>query len=94
MFRLIFRYCLVYDAVISEVIYARDKWLRRGGKIFPNRATLHIVALRKEDYGRALEWWDHGKCQVAFKRNYQIFHLSGCPSATLSVRPCSFIQVN
>ena len=57
-------YCLFWDAVISEVIYARDKWLRRGGKIFPNRATLHIAALKKEEYGRQLDWWDHGKSKV------------------------------
>ena len=51
----------MYDSMIGDVIYARDKWLRRDGKIFPNRATLHIAAIRKEEYARGLEWWNHGE---------------------------------
>ena len=53
-------YCLVYDSVIGDVLYARDKWLRRGGKIIPDRATLFLAAIRKEEYPRGLEWWNHG----------------------------------
>jgi type I protein arginine methyltransferase len=41
-------YFLIYESMLDTVIYCRDKWLRQGGLMFPDRATIHIAAL--EDY--------------------------------------------
>lgn len=36
--------------MFDSVIYARDKWLREGGILMPNRAKMYIAALDDEAY--------------------------------------------
>lgn len=31
--------------MLDSVLFARDKWLKEDGLMFPNRATMHIAAL-------------------------------------------------
>jgi protein arginine N-methyltransferase 1 len=38
-------YMLLYESMLDSVIVARDKWLRKGGLIFPDRASLFICAI-------------------------------------------------
>lgn len=33
-------YCLLYETMLSSVLYARDKWLKPGGAILPDTATI------------------------------------------------------
>jgi hypothetical protein len=33
-------YCLLYEAMLSSVLFARDKWLKPGGAILPDTATI------------------------------------------------------
>lgn len=33
-------YCLLYESMLSSVLYARDKWLKPGGSILPDTATI------------------------------------------------------
>lgn len=33
-------YCLLYESMLSSVIYARDHWLKPGGAILPDIATI------------------------------------------------------
>lgn len=30
-------YCLFYESMLDTVLYARDKWLRADGMLFPDR---------------------------------------------------------
>eukprot|EP00929_Paragymnodinium_shiwhaense_P088252 TRINITY_DN48534_c0_g1_i1.p1 TRINITY_DN48534_c0_g1~~TRINITY_DN48534_c0_g1_i1.p1 ORF type:complete len:353 (-),score=98.02 TRINITY_DN48534_c0_g1_i1:49-1107(-) len=43
-------YCLLYEARLGEVLRCRDRWLRRGGLMFPDRASLHAALLEDADY--------------------------------------------
>uniref|UniRef100_A0AAY5F0D4 type I protein arginine methyltransferase n=1 Tax=Electrophorus electricus TaxID=8005 RepID=A0AAY5F0D4_ELEEL len=43
-------YCLFYESMLNTVIYARDKWLKPDGLIFPDRATLYITAIEDRQY--------------------------------------------
>uniref|UniRef100_A0A672JV62 type I protein arginine methyltransferase n=1 Tax=Sinocyclocheilus grahami TaxID=75366 RepID=A0A672JV62_SINGR len=43
-------YCLFYESMLNTVIYARDKWLKPGGFMFPDRATLYVVAIEDRQY--------------------------------------------
>ncbi|CAF0723976.1 unnamed protein product [Didymodactylos carnosus] len=53
-------YCLYYDSMIQSVIYARDKWLKPGGIIFPDRATMYLVGIEDRDYKEdKVEWWSN-----------------------------------
>lgn len=33
-------YCLLYETMLSSVIFARDQWLKPGGAILPDTATI------------------------------------------------------
>lgn len=33
-------YCLLYESMLSSVIFARDRWLKPGGAVLPDTATM------------------------------------------------------
>lgn len=33
-------YCLLYESMLLSVLFARDKWLKPGGAILPDTATM------------------------------------------------------
>ncbi|CAF1106864.1 unnamed protein product [Adineta steineri] len=43
-------YSLFYDSIIQSVIYARDKYLKPDGIIFPDRATMYMVGIEDREY--------------------------------------------
>ncbi|RWS03309.1 protein arginine N-methyltransferase PRMT1-like protein, partial [Dinothrombium tinctorium] len=52
-------YCLFYESMLDTVIYARDKWLKPGGLMFPDRATVYICAIEDRQYKEdKINWWD------------------------------------
>ncbi|CAF3162533.1 unnamed protein product [Rotaria socialis] len=53
-------YSLFYDSNIQSVIYARDKYLKPDGIMFPDRATLYMVGIEDRDYKEdKVEWWSN-----------------------------------
>ena len=51
-------YCLFYESMLNTVIYARDKWLAPNGFLFPDKASLHILAIEDRDYkDDKINWW-------------------------------------
>jgi type I protein arginine methyltransferase len=38
-------YFLLYESMFDSVLYARDKWLKEGGIMMPDRAKMYISAL-------------------------------------------------
>ncbi|XP_046689139.1 protein arginine N-methyltransferase 1-like [Homalodisca vitripennis] len=52
-------YCLFYESMLDTVLYARDKWLKPGGMLFPDRATLFICGIEDRQYkDEKINWWD------------------------------------
>lgn len=43
-------YFLLYESMLDTVIYARDKYLAPGGKIFPDRATIYMAGIEDGEY--------------------------------------------
>lgn len=43
-------YCLLYEAMLPSVLYARDKYLRPGGLLVPSSATLWIAPVEDQGY--------------------------------------------
>ena len=41
-------YFLLFESMLDTVLYARDKWLKEGGKILPDKAKIYLAAI--EDY--------------------------------------------
>lgn len=53
-------YCLLFESMLDTVLYAREKWLKRGGLIFPDKVSLYITAMedRKKRDKRFNFWHD------------------------------------
>jgi len=52
-------YCLLYETMLPSVIYARDKYLVKGGMIFPDKCDLFITAIEDAQYKEEkIHWWD------------------------------------
>ena len=43
-------YFLLYESMLDTVLLARDKYLKKGGLIFPDTATMYIAAIEDQDY--------------------------------------------
>ena len=43
-------YFLLYESMLDTVLYARDKYLIQGGKIFPDKATIYMAAIEDGEY--------------------------------------------
>lgn len=53
-------YCLFYESMLDTVIYARDKWLKKGsGLLFPDRASLFLTAIEDRAYkNKKINFWE------------------------------------
>ncbi|GFE55113.1 histone arginine methyltransferase PRMT1 [Babesia ovis] len=43
-------YFLLYENMLESVLYCRDKWLKPGGLLFPDRARLYLSAIEDAEY--------------------------------------------
>lgn len=43
-------YFLLYESMLDSVLYARDKYLVKGGLMFPDEATMYIAAIEDQEY--------------------------------------------
>jgi len=52
-------YFLLYESMLDTVLVARDKWLKPGGLIFPDRASMWISAIEDQEYrDEKINFWD------------------------------------
>jgi protein arginine N-methyltransferase 1 len=52
-------YFLLYESMLDTVIIARDKWLKPGGLIFPDRASMWMCAIEDQEYrDEKINYWD------------------------------------
>jgi len=53
-------YFLLYESMLDTVLVARDKYLKPGGMLFPDKATIYIAAIEDEDYkAEKINFWDN-----------------------------------
>lgn len=51
-------FCLFYDSTLKAVLYARDKFLKPDGLMFPDRASLYLTAIEDKSYkDQKIHWW-------------------------------------
>lgn len=43
-------YFLLYESMLDSVLWARDKYLVKGGKMLPDRASMYVAAIEDGDY--------------------------------------------
>lgn len=52
-------YCLFYETMLDTVIYARDRWLKTSGMLFPDKAQLWIAGIEDRAYKhKKINFWD------------------------------------
>jgi len=52
-------YFLYFESMLDSVIFAREKWLKPGGLVLPDKCSLHLVALTDADrHASRIEFWD------------------------------------
>lgn len=53
-------YFLVYEGMLDTIIYARDKLMKPGGIICPNRCTMNIAGIDSQSfYDKHVTFWDN-----------------------------------
>lgn len=53
-------YFLLFEGMLDSIIYARDKHLKPGGTILPNRCTMHLVGYGNDAlYEGHVKFWDN-----------------------------------
>ena len=67
-------YCLLYESMLSSVLFARDRWLKPGGAILPDTAT--IVSLLWSDSPR--DWSDNEIIFIVVISNFSIYFSACC----------------
>ncbi|KAG7948561.1 hypothetical protein I3843_13G014000 [Carya illinoinensis] len=50
-------YCLLYESMLSSVLFARDRWLKPGGAILPDTATIFVAGFGRG--GTSLPFWEN-----------------------------------
>ncbi|KAL8555242.1 hypothetical protein ACS0TY_003159 [Phlomoides rotata] len=50
-------YCLLYESMLVSVLYARDKWLKPGGAVLPDTATMFLAGFGKE--ATSIPFWEN-----------------------------------
>ncbi|XP_042383245.1 probable protein arginine N-methyltransferase 3 [Zingiber officinale] len=50
-------YCLLYESMLSSVLYARDRWLKPGGAILPDTATIFGAGFGRG--GTSIPFWEN-----------------------------------
>ncbi|GLT64965.1 hypothetical protein SLA2020_374240 [Shorea laevis] len=50
-------YCLLYESMLSSVLFARDQWLKPGGAILPDTATIFAAGFGKGS--TSLPFWEN-----------------------------------
>ncbi|XP_043941930.1 protein arginine N-methyltransferase 6 [Protopterus annectens] len=56
-------YALMYESMLSSVIYARDHWLRPTGLILPSQAELFIAPVTQPELEERLAFWEAVKSE-------------------------------
>eukprot|EP00038_Savillea_parva_P026791 m.56237 g.56237 ORF g.56237 m.56237 type:complete len:538 (-) comp7662_c0_seq2:158-1771(-) len=52
-------YFLFFESMLDSVIHARDKWLKPGGVVYPDKCTLHVAAMSDPTaYQRRVTFWN------------------------------------
>jgi len=52
-------YFLLYESMLDTVIYARDRWLKKDGVLFPDKSTLYLAAIEDAEYKQEkIHFWE------------------------------------
>ena len=88
-------YCLLYESMFQTVCIARDKWLKPGGMMLPDKYSMYIAGINDETglkQGKAF-WWKNvfGVDMSCLGQNFYVEPLVDlCPPKYITTDVCLF----
>lgn len=101
-------YFLLYESMLLTVLDARDRWLKPGGMLFPDKASIYISAIEDADYKESkVDFWDsvHGVDMSCVKNmviseplvdvtEQQAIFTTSCPIFSINLETVDRSQLN
>jgi type I protein arginine methyltransferase len=91
-------YCLLYEAMLDSVIWARDKYLKQDGLMVPSHMNMWVAPLSDPDYvmehiafWRDVYGFDMKAMQAGIYDDSQILYM---PANTVCAEPFPFLQLD
>jgi protein arginine N-methyltransferase 3 len=91
-------YCLLYEAMLDSVIWARDKYLKEDGLMVPSHMNMWIAPIADPDYvsdhiafWRDVYGFDMKAMQAGIHDDAQVLNM---PATTLCAKPFPFLQLS
>jgi type I protein arginine methyltransferase len=91
-------YCLLYEAMLDSVLWARDKYLKPDGLMVPSHMNMWVAPLADPDYvadhiafWRDVYGFDMKAMQAGIHDDAQVLNM---PANTLCAEPFPFLQLN
>lgn len=89
--------CLFKEQMLGSVLRARDKWLRPGGLMFPDKAVLQVFGIDSEAIRKDKEFWEsvHGfNMQAMTKRMTDQAYWMTLPTPLIATNPCKVLEID
>ena len=91
-------YCLLYESMLPSVLYARDRFMKSTGTMFPNSAKLFIAGIEDSEYReKKIGFWDnvYGFSFEPIKKWALLEPLvENCPSERIITSEFQIIELN
>lgn len=91
-------YCLLYEAMLDSVIWARDKYLKEDGLMVPSHMNMWVAPIADPDYiADHISFWrdvygfDMKAMQAGIHDDAQVLDM---PASTLCAEPFPFLQLS
>jgi protein arginine N-methyltransferase 3 len=91
-------YCLLYEAMLDSVIWARDKYLKEDGLMVPSHMNMWVAPIADPDYiadhiafWRDVYGFDMKPMQAGIHDDAQVLDM---PASTLCAEPFPFLQLS
>jgi protein arginine N-methyltransferase 1 len=91
-------YCLLYESMLPSVLAARDKFMKKGGTMFPSRAKMFICGIEDSEYrAKKIGFWDnvYGFSYEPIKKWALLEPLvETCPQERIITSECDLVCLN
>ena len=91
-------YCLLYEAMLDSVIWAREKYLKPGGLMIPSHMNMWLSPVADPDYisdhiafWRDVYGFDMKAMQAGIHEDAQVINM---PASTICAEPFPFLQLS
>jgi len=91
-------YFCLYESMLDTVLFARDKWLKEDGVMFPDRAVMWMAAIEDEEYKNdKIGYWDdvYGVNMSSIKKWAMLEPLVDvCGKNLINTDSCPILDIN